>query len=119
MNIRGITNIFTPLTSKANRREETAGADRDREGSSGGDGGNEKRPKLTDQEVQDALKKVQSLPGFKDQSLSARVEDRNGIKTIWIEDSAGKVIRRIPESQFASILVSTPNKPGHILNTAA
>lgn len=120
MNIRALTNIFTPqAAAKANRREETSGADRDREGGTGGDGGSGQGRKLTDEEIQEALKRVRDLPGFKDQSLSAKVEETNGIKVVWILDSSGKVIRRIPESQLHSLLGVTPGHPGHILNTAA
>ena len=119
MNIRGLSNIFTPLISKASRREETLGADRDREGGAGNDGGQGRNRRLTEDEVQEVLKKVRELPGFKDQSLSARVEVSDGVRVIWIEDLGGKVVRRIPESQMTSLLSSSSDRPGHILNTAA
>lgn len=119
MNIRGLSNIFTPVFSKANRREETSGADRDRENGNGAEGGSQQQRKMNQDEVLELLKKVRELPGFKDQSLSVRLEDSNGVRVIWIEDPTGKVIRRIPEAQFSSLLTSMPNKPGQILNTAA
>lgn len=79
---------------------------------------NNRKLPLSDEEIEKTLSQLKSLPGIKDHRLIVKMEIQNNQRIIFIEDSLGHVIRRIPESDFWSILESKDKIKGQIFDKA-
>lgn len=127
MDIKGIVRQVIPFTPKAaaeSRETITAearsktDASGDREGNGQAAGEERKKRRYTNDEIQDVVKFLEALPGAKDNGLTVRVADKDDVTVIYIEDRLGKTVRRIPESEFGSLLANRQKKSGNLLNKA-
>lgn len=124
MDIKNIVRTVIPLgvsgTQEAKharvKTEDTA--DREGNGQSAGQE-QEKRRNLTQEELDEAIKYLEALPGVKDNGLNVRLErNADGIPSILVVDRLGKVVRRIPESEISVLTANKEKKSGHLLNKA-
>ena len=81
-------------------------------------GAQAERQPLTAEEVREVIKYLENLQGVKENNLIVRFKEADGIRVIYIEDRDGKVVRRIPESEFQFVLANKEKKSGHLLNKA-
>ena len=129
MDIKGMVRTVFPIGSTGIREAKEArvrvktddATDRDANGqqNQGNSEHDRKRHSLTPEEIDEAKKILEALPGMKDSSLSVRVlRNPEGIPSILIVDASGKTVRRIPESEITSITLNRQQKSGHLLNKA-
>lgn len=126
MDIKGLARNILPFTSaksvaEAKNAKGTTGktdADNDREGNGSAGGEEQKRRKLSQEEIAEAVKYLESLPGIKDNALSVRVSAEHDVVVVLVEDRDGKIVRRIPENELAALTANKERKSGHLLNKA-
>lgn len=123
MDIKGIVRNLNPLhltkASETARTHTKSDADNDREGNGQAATGEEqKRRPMTPEEIAEAVKYLEGLAGVKDHGLRVRLETKDGVNVVYVEDSDGKVVRRIPEADLASLTANRERKSGHLLNKA-
>lgn len=121
MNIKSVvSNPILPVDSK-NRVEggvRTKGStDRDANGKRE-DGGEPEKRNLSEQEFEEALSILKSLPGLKTSDLSLRAEITDGVRVVYIEDADGKVVRRLTESQLWTATRDKDRQTGAIFDKA-
>lgn len=93
-------------------------AEREGNGQSASDD-QKKRRNLTQEELDEAVQYLASLPGLKDNNLTVRLErNAEGIPSILVMDGTGRVVRRIPESEISTLSANKEKKSGHLLNRA-
>ncbi|MDZ4678117.1 MAG: flagellar protein FlaG [Oligoflexia bacterium] len=120
MNIKGIVGNLIPIDIlKTDRRKTQNTSDRDPQQGGGGDAQPEQH-RFTDSELQDALKLLKDLPGIKENHLQFRVERNDKRVVVFVEDSTGKVIRRIPDTELWYMLKNRQHDQsrGNLLNKA-
>jgi uncharacterized FlaG/YvyC family protein len=120
MNIKGIVSNIIPLDLKSIDLRKTRNTpDRDPQ-QGGGDNSQAKQHKLSESELEEALKILRELPGVKANNLQFRVERANDRIVVYLEDPTGKVLRRMPDQElYALIKNHNPDKSrGHLLNKA-
>ena len=122
MDIKGIVRNVIPLNVKSPREGKSistqdSAADRDGNGQANS-GEDQRRRNLSPEEVTEAVKYLEGLAGVKDNNLKVRVEARDGVTTIYIEDRDGKIVRRIPESELSLLTSNRQKTSGHLLNKA-
>jgi len=124
MDIKGVVRNLIPLpwaVKSANEARSThskTNADNDREGNGQAAGEEQKRRKLSPEEIADAVNYLKELPGVKENSLNIRLEQVEGVTVVYVEDRFGKLVRRIPESELAFLTADREKKSGHLLNKA-
>lgn len=124
MDIKGLARNIIPLgavkqAQEAKNTRSKTDANNDREGNGQASSGEEqKRRKLTVEEVEEAVKYLRELPGVKDNALSVRAAEVDGVTVVYVEDRDGKVVRRIPESELGYLTSNRQKKSGHLLNKA-
>ena len=122
MDIKGLARNVIPLNVKSARETKTlstqdSAADRDGNGQASS-GEDQRKRNLSPEEITDAVKYLEGLAGVKDNNLKVRVEAKDGITTIYIEDRDGKIVRRIPESELGFLTSNRQKTSGHLLNKA-
>ncbi len=124
MDIKGVVRNLIPFPSAvkaANEAKSThskTNANNDREGNGQAAGEEQKRRKLSPEEIADAVKYLEELPGIKENSLRVRLEEHDGVSVVYVEDRFGKLVRRIPEGELASLTANREKTSGHLLNKA-
>jgi uncharacterized FlaG/YvyC family protein len=122
MDIKALARNILPFNAlKANEAKNTrtkTDANNDREGNGQSQSEEHKRKPLTPEEVTDAVKYLESLPGIKDNNLTVRLSTVDGLVVIFIEDRDGKTVRRIPEAELGALTANRQKKSGHLLNKA-
>lgn len=125
MDIKGIVRNLTPFTATkaasetANTRQKTdANNDREGNGQAAANGEEQKRRRMTAEEFEEAVKYLESLAGVKDNNLKVRLETRDDVTVVYVEDRDGKVVRRIPESELWTLTSNRERKSGHLINRA-
>lgn len=124
MDIKGVVRNLIPFpsavksASEARNTHSKTNADNDREGNGQAAGEEQKRRKLSPEEITDAVKYLEDLPGVKENSLRVRMEQVDGVTVVYVEDRNGKLVRRIPESELALLTANREKKSGHLLNKA-
>jgi uncharacterized FlaG/YvyC family protein len=122
MDIKGLARNLIPFnvnrTKEAPSTRSKTDADNEREGNGQASGEGQKRRALTPEEITDAVKYLEGLPGVKENNLTIRVAATDGITVVYIEDRDGKVVRRIPESELAFLTSNRQKKSGNLLNKA-
>lgn len=78
----------------------------------------EVKRQLTDAEFDEALKVLKDLPGLKANDLTVTVSMDNGVRIVTIEDSSGKLIRRLSDSQLWLATRDKDRQTGTILDKA-
>ncbi|MEQ1876362.1 MAG: flagellar protein FlaG [Bdellovibrionia bacterium] len=119
MNIKSVGNPLQPFeirnVDKNKRTEASSDRDPTQDQSRGGD---TPERNLSEEELQAAVEHLKQIPGIKDNNLTVRLARENGVPVVFIEDPLGKVVRRIPESELAT-LSKTPKSKGNILDKAS
>jgi len=123
MNIKGVINSLIPVDflKRTDARKRAAQTATDRDPQSGqGDSGPPERHKFTDEEIEEALKVLQGLPGVNKNNLFFKVERVDDRVIVFVQDHTGKTIRRIADTELWSILKSRGNQSprGNLLNKA-
>lgn len=122
MNIKGLNPNILPIdsrlkTDKANNVKMHESHDRDADG-------RRERPEeeakrhLSEDEWSQCLSKLESLSGIKNNGLSVRVETKNNIRLVFIEDPSGVVIRRMSEAELWRATRDLDIPKGKILDKA-
>ena len=133
MNIKGLVRNLSPLVKQSEKAtaQEVAESKRIGTGSASDRDPNgkqeqaqeEQKRNLTAEELNEAVKHLESLQGVKDNHLTVELTQDNGINVIHVKDSAGKVVRRLAESDIWFVLKSKGNaeqkKSGQLLNKSA
>lgn len=129
MDVKNVFRSILPIASnpitETKRRELVQGetkASADRDPGSEPEQQQDETPRrnLSEEEIQEAIKILEALPGVKDNGLRIRLEKNDGIPVVYVEDRLGKVVRRIPETELSLIKSrSQDNKStGNLLNRA-
>lgn len=117
MNIKSVTGPIIPQElKKIEKRAQDSSADRDPTPQSGD--GRSEHHKMDDEELEKALNFLRNLKGVKDNNLQLRVEKNDGTLVVFIEDLAGKVIRRIPETDLWHLTRDTEKSKGNLFDKA-
>jgi len=119
MNIKGIVGNLIPIEfGKRNLRKAQNNPERDAQ--QGGQGGGEppKQHRFTEEELKAALQMLKELPGIKQNNLQFRVERNQDRIIVFVEDSTGKIIRRIPDLELWAMYSrrQTDSARGNLLN---
>jgi uncharacterized FlaG/YvyC family protein len=120
MNIKGIVSNLLPADLKSVDLRKTRNTpDRDPQQGGGGEAP-PKNHKLTESELEEALKILRELPGVKLNNLQFRVERPNGRIVVFLEDPTGKVLRRMPDLELLQLVKNhNPDRTrGQLLNKA-
>lgn len=122
MDIKYVVRNILPFTVKKKEEAKAGSAldtdnERDANGQQAGEGDKRKR-NLSPEEIANAVKYLAELPGVKDHGLNVRVETKDDITVVYVEDRDGKVVRRIPESELSLLTGTREKKSGHLLNRA-
>ncbi len=128
MDIKSLVRSVIPFTStaqaaQAKRRAET-GSTTDRDANGKQEQSSEQpRRNLTPEELKQVIQYLEGLQGVKENQLRVRLECQNQINIVYVEDTAGNIVRRIPEADLAVILNNQkqvePKKSGNLLNRSA
>lgn len=80
----------------------------------------QQKRKLTDHEIGEVIEHLKNLPFVKENNWSIRLEVVGNYSIVFVEDSQGKIIRRIPEQDLWGLWMqkSTDKNKGNILNKA-
>lgn len=117
MNIRSIASILSPQPIRP--KDKKAGeASKDRDPQNQQQAEDHRRRNLSEQELLEAMEYLRGLQGVKDNNLTVRLDKRDGINVLYIEDSHGKVVRRIPEAEIALLNRDKEQKKGQIFDKA-
>jgi len=122
MNIKNIAaNPVLPVDPK-NRIEggvrAKSSTDRDANGKREDGGGEPEKKKLSDPEFEEAIKVLKAMPGLNASNLSVRIETQDSIRTVYIEDMNGKVVRRLTEAQLWACTRDKDKQTGSLLDKA-
>ncbi len=121
MDIKSVVRQIIPLTGKAQAPEkptttvETSDRDANGQNPNHGDEGNRH---LTPEQIQEAIKYLENLDGVKNNGLKIRMETKDEVTVVYIEDRDGKVVRRIPTSELSLLNRDKTRKSGQLLNKA-
>lgn len=121
MDIKGIVRNVLPFNvDRVKEREKTTmDSTQEREGNGQAQGEEQKRKRnLSPEELQEAVKFLEDLPGVKDNHLQVKLVQKDGATAVFIEDRDGKVVRRIPESELSTLSKNKTQRSGHLLNKA-
>ena len=122
MDIKGVFRSVIPSIGRTEeaKAHQKSDANNDREGNGQAATGGEQQQRRapTPEEIVDAVKYLEGLPGIKDNGLVIRVRSADGMNVIYVEDRNGKVVRRIPESEIAYLASNRQKKTGNLLNRA-
>ncbi|CAN5548892.1 hypothetical protein BH10BDE1_BH10BDE1_32110 [soil metagenome] len=104
------------------RGDGTTSADRDPNGQQEKEGEPQGR-NLSEEEIQEAIKILEALPGVKDNGLQFKLShDDDGIPVVRVHDRDGKIVRRISETELSQVKSrqtgGTVKTTGNILNKA-
>ncbi len=119
----GAASANTALSVAARKRAEAGSAtDRDADGKQNHAEDQPKRD-LSAEEIQDAIRFLEGLQGVKDNNLTVRLEEKDGIRVVYVQDPTGKTVRRLAEADLRSVLKSRQEaqlqSSGHLLNKSA
>ncbi len=123
--VRNILPFFKDKVSETKLRESlrgdgTTSADRDPNGQQQPEGDSSKR-NLTEDEIKEAIKILESLPGVKENGLQFKLTtNTEGIHVVHIEDRFGKVVRRVAEAELSQVKARSADKKttGNLINKA-
>lgn len=122
---RGILPISLGKVSEAKLREATTSeahttTDRDANGQQQREQPAPRR-NLSEEELQEAIKILEALPGVKDNGLKFKLSrSEDGVPVVHVEDRNGKIVRRIPETELSLLKARTSEQKstGNLLNKA-
>ena len=119
-----IKNVIRQLVPQPTRTDAPAKppttvetSDRDANGQSPNQG-DERNRHLTPEQIAEAVKYLENLDGVKEHGLRVRMETKDDITVVYIEDRDGKIVRRIPSSELSLLNRDSERKSGKLLNKA-
>ena len=122
MDVKGVFRNINPFNVKnvkdARRVQTGAATDRDANGQQSREGEKQPPRTLSQSELEEAVLYLQGLAGIKDNNLRVRLEQKDGITVVYVEDMSGNVVRRIPESDLEQLTKNRQKSSGHLLNKA-
>ncbi len=121
MDIKGLRSVlpFNVQNTKNVRERTKTDSATDREGNGQAQSEQQQaRRNLSEDELQEAMKYLESLPGVKENGLTVRLAQSEGVPVVYIEDRDGKVVRRIPEAELSMLNKNKQKKSGNLLNKA-
>lgn len=120
MDIKSVLRSSWPFNVNSVQKvdRKTTNETTDREGNGQSQQKEPERRKLSDKEVTELVAYLESLDGVKNNNLKVRLAVNEGVRVIFIEDPSGKVVRRIPDSEFALVSKTKEQKSGNLLNKA-
>ncbi len=124
MNIKSITTPVRPVDIKpANQARETkteGSHERDAQAFYGNPNQEQKKRKLTDDEINEVIEHLKGLPFAKDNNWTIRADKTGNMTVVYVTDSEGKIIRRIPEQDLWGLWMqkSSDQTKGNLLNKA-
>jgi uncharacterized FlaG/YvyC family protein len=76
--------------------------------------------RMSEDEANEVLEYLRGLDGIKDNNLTVRLEKSEDRYVVYVEDSAGKIVRRIQETELWFLFKkrNKDSKKGQILNKA-
>ncbi len=114
-----ISRSISPSPAKQKQVKSESSSDRDADGRREKE---DKRRALTPEEEMQLIESLKQLSGVKKNSLSVEISQENSAKVLLIKTPEGKVVRRIPQSEFYHLFENqnqgTKKKTGQILNKA-
>ncbi|RME14213.1 MAG: hypothetical protein D6797_09325 [Bdellovibrio sp.] len=75
--------------------------------------------RLSEQEMDEVLEYLKSLPGIKQSSLKVYWKWVNGVKVAFVETESGKIIRRMTEWELSTLERDKSRPTGQLLNKSA
>lgn len=122
MNIKTIANNINAVdrntvtnASKKDVRSEDTSADKDPNGKRD-QNKEEGKQFLNDDEMRQALEKLEGFPGVKENNLKVELIVKEINRFVLITDPYGKVIRRIPEAELWPLIQEKENNKGHLID---
>ena len=106
--VRNILPFFKDKVSETKLRESlrgdaTTSADRDPNGQQPNEEDSSRR-NLSEEEIKEAIKILESLPGVKENGLQFKLTTNSeGIHVVHVEDRFGKIVRRVAESELSQV----------------
>ena len=124
--VRNILPFFKDKVSETKLRESlrgdgTTSADRDPNGQQQPEGDSSSRRNLTEDEIKEAIKILESLPGVKENGLQFKLTTNSeGLHVVHIEDRFGKMVRRVAEAELSQVKArhSENRTTGNLINKA-
>ncbi len=122
--ISGISRIRSWISTELRagvKKNANAAPDRDADGKSG-QGQQEKKHQLSQEQEEAALKKLLTMHKFNELGLSARIiREEGGVVHIEVTDSSGNVVHRLPYDQIVKIFLegNTEQTTGVLLKRTA
>lgn len=121
MDIKGVVRQFVPSTEKVRAPDKPTTtvetSDRDANGQQTGNN-DERNRHLTPEQIAEAVKYLENLDGVKEHGLQVRMETKDDVTVVYIEDRDGKIVRRIPASELSLLNRDSARKSGQLLNKA-
>jgi uncharacterized FlaG/YvyC family protein len=117
--ISSIANIAGISAQKLDKKTKTSASDeKDTQLGYGEEEASNHR--MSDDEAKQALEYLENLDGIRDNNLSVRLEKSEDRFVVFVQDSAGKVVRRIQENELWYLFKkrNKDSKKGQILNKA-
>lgn len=117
--LNSIVNIAGVSTQKLDHKAKTeASGEKDTQLGHGQEEASHHR--MSDEEAREVLEYLKSLDGIKDNNLSVRLEKSEDRFVVFVEDSSGKVVRRMLEDELWALFKkrNKDSKKGQILNKA-
>lgn len=129
MDIKNALNAILPINVKQKTgvdRSIKSGntTDRDANGQAAYDQNQQQqqRPPMTEEQLEKALQQLREYPAIKEHNLTVELVEQAGRRFVFLKESDGKVIRRIPEAELWTLPNMSPNDPkpkGQLLRKTA
>lgn len=125
MNIKGVFgNINTPTMSPVDRIERAIKSDnthdRDPNGQQTFDGHNqEHKEPMSDEQIEKALEHLRQLAVVKEHHWMIELNVLPHGKFVFVKDSSGNIIRRIPELELWTLPIDSNDPKGQLLKKTA
>lgn len=117
--ISSIANIAGISAQKLDKKTKTSASD-EKDTQLGYGEEESSNHRMSDEEAKQVLEYLESLDGIKDNNLSVRLEKSEDRYVVYVQDSTGKVVRRIQENELWYLFKkrNKDSKKGQILNKA-
>lgn len=125
MDIKGALKTILPIENRIKSVGEKliktdSATDRDANGQMfQGENQEQQHPPMSDEQLKKAMEHLKNLAVVKENSLSVELIEQDGKKFVLLKEFAGKVIRRIPESELWSLQVVKDTEKGQLLRKTA
>lgn len=115
--VNNLQNVVALNQATKTQNAQSTSSDRDADGRQSREETKDQTP-LSEAEMADLEKAVAEWPGVKEGILSFKFSEVEGHKILLISDPLGKVVKRIPSSEFRTLLNNKIQTTGRLLNKA-